>query len=61
VLRIAIPRGGGTPEQMAELGAARKYADECGVTLVIVEECDLRKASDVKFIDMIAMIDGARV
>jgi hypothetical protein len=38
VLRIAIPRGGGTPEQMAELGAARKYADECGVTLVIVEE-----------------------
>jgi hypothetical protein len=38
VLRIAIPRGGGTPEQMAELEAARKYADECGVKLVIVEE-----------------------
>jgi hypothetical protein len=38
VLRIAIPKGGGTPEQMAALEAARDYARERGVKLVIVEE-----------------------
>jgi hypothetical protein len=38
VLRIAIPKGGGTPEQIAALEAARQYADARGVKLVIVEE-----------------------
>ena len=38
VLRIAIPKGGGTPEQMAALEEARKYAEARGVKLVIVEE-----------------------
>jgi fructoselysine-6-P-deglycase FrlB-like protein len=38
VLRIAIPKGGGTPEQMAALEAAREYAEARGVKLVIVEE-----------------------
>jgi hypothetical protein len=38
VLRIAIPKGGGTPEQMAALEAARQYAETRGVKLVIVEE-----------------------
>jgi hypothetical protein len=38
VLRIAIPKGGGTPEQMAALEAARDYARERGVKLIIVEE-----------------------
>jgi hypothetical protein len=38
VLRIAIPKGGGTPEQMAAFEAAREYARERGVKLVIVEE-----------------------
>jgi hypothetical protein len=38
VLRITIPRGGGTPEQMAEIEAAREYAEARGVKLIIVEE-----------------------
>jgi hypothetical protein len=38
VLRIAIPKGGGTPEQMAALEAAHEYAEARGVKLVIVEE-----------------------
>jgi hypothetical protein len=38
VLRIAIPKGGGTPEQMAALEAAREYAEARGVKLAIVEE-----------------------
>ncbi|MGO9045869.1 MAG: hypothetical protein ACLQFW_03125 [Xanthobacteraceae bacterium] len=38
VLRISIPRGGGTPEQMAALEAAREYAKARGVKLIITEE-----------------------
>ncbi len=34
VLRISIPKGGGTPEQMA----AREYAKARGVKLIITEE-----------------------